>query len=125
MHILIIPGCDESESCTDGNFLLAAFNEKTNEVTMNSECMLTTFDNPYNPFVNFGEWFMFDSVEKGYNSCSRLARVANVTDDMSEVEYNREVERAIDEIILHDFMNIYKKVRKNDIKVDVNEAELI
>ena len=82
------------------------------ETKMNSECMLTTFDNPYNPFVNFSEWFMFDSVEKGYNSCSRLARVANVTDDMSEVEYNREVERAIDEIIVHDFMNIYKKVRK-------------
>ena len=88
--------------------------EKTNEATMNSECMLTTFDNPYNPFVNFSEWFMFDSVEKGYNSCSRLARVANITDDMSEVERDREIERAIDEIILYDFMNIYKKVRKDN-----------
>ena len=83
-----------------------------NETTMNSECMLTTIDNPYNPFVNFSEWFIFDSVEKGYNSCSRLARVANITDDMSDVERSREVERAIDEIILHDFMNIYKKIRK-------------
>ena len=100
-------------------------NEKTSEIINNSKCMLTTFDNPYNPFVNFSEWFMFDSVEKGYNSCSRLARVANITDDMSEVEYNREVERAIDEIILHDFMNIYKKVRKNDQKVDESDAKQV
>lgn len=98
-------------------------NEKSNETTVNSECMLTTFDNPYNPFVNFNEWFMFDSVEKGYNSCSRLARVANVTDDMSEVEYNREVERAIDEIILYDFMNIYKKVRKDDKNINETDGE--
>ena len=76
--------------------------------------MLTTFDNPYDPFTQFNEWFMFDSVEKKYNTHSLLARTANLTDDMSQVEYNREVERAIDQIILYDFMNIYKKVRKKD-----------
>ena len=31
---------------------------------MASKCMLTTFDNPYNPFDEFTSWFMFDE-EKG------------------------------------------------------------
>ena len=73
--------------------------------------MLTTFDNPFDPFEQFTDWFMFD-VEKGYNTCSYLARIARLTDDMSDQEVNDEIERAIDEIIQYDFMNIYKKVTK-------------
>ena len=73
--------------------------------------MLTTFDNPFDPFEQFTDWFMFD-VEKGYNTCSYLARIAKLTDDMSDQEANDEIERAIDEIIQYDFMNIYKKVTK-------------
>ena len=78
---------------------------------MASECMLTTFDNPFDPFEQFTSWFMFD-VEKGYNSCGYLARIAKLTDDMSEEEVDRETERAIDEIIYYDPLNIYKKVTK-------------
>ena len=74
--------------------------------------MLTTFDNPFDPFEQFTDWFMFD-VEKGYNTCSYLARIAKLTDDMSDQEVNDEIERAIDEIIQYDFMNIYKKVTKD------------
>ena len=73
--------------------------------------MLTTFDNPFDPFEQFTDWFMFD-VEKGYNTCSYLARIAKLTDDMSDQEVNDEIERAIDEIIQYDFMNIYKKATK-------------
>ena len=78
---------------------------------MENNCMLTTFDNPFDPFEQFTDWFMFD-VEKGYNTCSYLARIAKLTDDMSDQEVNDEIERAIDEIIQYDFMNIYKKVTK-------------
>ena len=78
---------------------------------MANNCMLTTFDNPFDPFEQFTDWFMFD-VEKGYNTCSYLARIAKLTDDMSDQEVNDEIERAIDEIIQYDFMNIYKKVTK-------------
>lgn len=81
-------------------------------MVMNGDCALTTFDNPFDPFTQFDSWFLFDT-EKGYYSCSRLARVAKLSDDMSEQETNDEIERAIDEIIKYDFMNVYKKVKRN------------
>ena len=36
------------------------------------EFMLSTSDNPYNPFTQFKEWYSFD-ISKGYNTCSYLA----------------------------------------------------
>ena len=73
--------------------------------------MLTTIDNPFDPFEQFDSWFLFD-VEKGYNSCSYLARIAQFTDDMTQIEQIRETERAIDEIIMTNPLGIYKKVSK-------------
>ena len=84
------------------------------------DCMLTTFDNPFNPFEQFTSWFMFD-IEKGYNSCGRLARIAQISEDMSQVEIDKEIERAIDEIIQYDFMNVYKKVTQNHIAEDTED----
>lgn len=78
---------------------------------MKKSCMLTTFDNPFDPFEQFTSWFLFDT-EKGYNSCSYLARIARTSDQFTEEENDKEVERAIDEIIKYDFRNIYKKVTK-------------
>ena len=78
---------------------------------METTCMLTTFDNPYDPFEQFTSWFLFD-VEKGYNSCSYLGRVAHTSEQLSEEENDLEIERAIDEIIKYDFMNIYRKVKR-------------
>ena len=73
------------------------------------QAMLTTFDNPFDPFDQFDSWINFD-MEKGYNSCAYLARIAFTSDSLSDAENEQEVERAIDEIIRYDFMNIYKKV---------------
>lgn len=78
---------------------------------MASKCMLTTFDNPYNPFDEFTSWFMFDE-EKGYHSCAYLGRIAKTSEHLSDEENAQEIERAIDEIIKYDFQNIYKKVKR-------------
>lgn len=77
---------------------------------MQNSCMLTTVDNPYNPFEQFASWFLFD-VEKGYNSCSYLGRIARTSEQLSEEENDLEIERAIDEIIKYDFRNVYKKIK--------------
>lgn len=73
--------------------------------------MLTTVDNPYDPIDDFMNWYMFD-VEKGYNSCSYLARIAKTSEQFTDLENEEEIERAIDEIIKYDFRNIYVKLKK-------------
>lgn len=77
-----------------------------------STCALTTNDNPFDPFDQFDSWFMFDT-DKGYHTCSYLDRIAATSDQLSDEENEAEIERAIDEIIKYDFMNIYKKVFMN------------
>lgn len=76
---------------------------------MSNEFALTTIDNPFDPFEEFTSWFLFD-VEKGYYTCSMLGNLVKLTDDMTQHEVSIETERVIDEIILHDPLNIYKKV---------------
>ena len=90
---------------------------------MGREVMLTTFDNPYDPFDEFISWWMFD-IEKGYNTCSLLARIAKYSEEFSTIEDKRETERAIDAIIDNDFLNIYKKlVRGEDEEDEETEFE--
>ena len=76
-----------------------------------TKCLLTTFDNPFDPFEQFTSWFLFD-VEKGYNSCEYLARIAKTSDQFTDKENEKEIERAIDEIIKYDFMDVYRKVKR-------------
>lgn len=78
-----------------------------------SDCRLTTFDNPYNPFTQFSEWLLFDN-EHDYYTVNKLARLCEDLDDMTEKEIEEEHERVIDEIIDNDALNIYKKVYRND-----------
>ena len=78
------------------------------------ECMLSTIDNPYNPFDNFDEWYRYD-MDKGWDSSGRLARIAQFSDDMSEEEEEIENERAIDLLIKNDFLNVFIKVRPDSI----------
>lgn len=82
-----------------------------------SQCMITTFDNPFNPFVDFDNWFRFD-CDKGYYSCAYLGRVAVTNDKMTTEEENAAIEEAIDEIISCDFLHIYKKVKSDDNVAD-------
>lgn len=81
---------------------------------MEKQFMLTTFDNPYNPFVDFKEWYMYD-CEKFHNTSSRIARIANVNNEMTEKEVLEEQNRAIDLILKYDFIGEYFKGTEQDI----------
>lgn len=86
----------------------------------NNACMLTTFDNPFNPFTHFDQWFLFDT-EKGYNTCDYLGRIAKTSDEFTDEEYETAIEEAMDEIIKFDFRNIYKKIYKDKEKQAAQE----
>ena len=74
-----------------------------------AKTMLTTIDNPFDPFFDFDRWYSFD-VEKGYHTCGYLARIAKSSDDLSDAEQEYEQEAAIDEIVELNILGIYKKV---------------
>lgn len=80
----------------------------------NKGVALTTIDNPYDPFNDFDQWYAFD-MDNGYCTCSYIDRIAQTSDQLSDIENDREMERAIDEIIKYDFQNIYKKVYNNAV----------
>jgi len=79
---------------------------------MTDEYALTTVDNPFDPFEQFDDWFLFDE-EKGYHSSAYLGRIARTSDQLSDEENRIEVKRAIDEIIKYDFRGIYRKVKRS------------
>ena len=81
---------------------------------MEKHYMLTTFDNPFNPFVDFKDWYMFD-CEKFHNTSSRLARIARISNEMTEKEINEEQNRAIDLMLKYDFNGEYFKGTEEDI----------
>lgn len=80
-----------------------------------TEYMLTTVDNPFNPFEDFDEWFAYDT-QNGYNSCSLLARISATSNEMSEYENQTELNFAIDRILDLDLTGTYKKVCKADFE---------
>ena len=71
--------------------------------------MVTTADNPYDYFTQFDQWNAFD-VGAGYNTLAYLARVASVSDELPDDLYNKEIERAVDEICYYNLTGNYKKV---------------
>lgn len=77
--------------------------------------MLTTIDNPYNPFTQFNDWFRFDT-SKGYNSSQLLARIAKTSIELSFEENDLEIEEAIDTILKEDVTGIYIAVTENSFK---------
>ena len=73
--------------------------------------MLTTVDNPFDPFDRFDDWYAFDE-RQGYHTCAYLGRIVRTSDEMSDEQVAQEINRAIDEILRYDAAGIYKKVRR-------------
>ena len=83
---------------------------------MESEYMLTTIDNPFNPFTNFDDWYAFDT-SKGYNTCAYLDRICNSSETFTEEEENQAINEAIDEIVKMNILGIYVKINANGEKL--------
>lgn len=73
--------------------------------------MLTTIDNPYDPFTQFDDWKAFDELN-GYYTCEYLARICNTYPEMTKEESDYEIQQAIDEICKLNVLGVYKKVTR-------------
>lgn len=71
--------------------------------------MLTTFDNPYNPFTQWDEWFKWD-LAAGYQTASLLARIAVVSPELSDTDQELAIQDAIEEIVRENVSGMYRKV---------------
>lgn len=76
-------------------------------------CMITTIDNPYNPFTNFDEWYEYDE-SKGYCTSGYLSRIVRTSDDLTESQQDDAVSQAIDEIIEMNPDGFYKKLEDSE-----------
>lgn len=83
--------------------------------------MLTTIDNPFNPFTQWDEWKRYDE-DKKYYTCSYLARIAKTSDDLSEADYNKAIDDAIEEIVSLNINGMYTKVYEDKNITDPGEG---
>lgn len=78
------------------------------------EHMLTTIDNPFNPFTHYNEWYAYDTAA-GYNTTSFIGRIVKTSDDLSEADQSLAIEAAIDEIVTENVLGLYRKVSRYDV----------
>ena len=71
---------------------------------MTSEMMLTTIDNPFDPFTQWNEWKRFDEDMK-YYTLSYLARIVKTSDDLSDTYNDQAIDDAINEIVSFNIPN--------------------
>jgi len=71
--------------------------------------MLTTVDNPYDPFTQYDEWSSWDE-RSGYYTPQFLARLTMTSTELSDADQSLAIEQAIDEIVKENVLGIYRKV---------------
>lgn len=85
---------------------------------MEKDSMLTTFDNPFNPFTEFDRWWKEDLL-LGHNCCGLLANESNVSDIASDEVNDKAIIEAMERIVKREPM-IYKIVYQSDFKKAAN-----
>jgi hypothetical protein len=74
-----------------------------------SDHMLSTKDNPYNPFTQWDEWYAWDTQE-GYHSLSLLGRMVRTSDELSPELQEQAYDDAVDQIVSDNFSGVHIKV---------------
>lgn len=78
---------------------------------MTEVSMLTTEDNPFDPFEQYDEWYAWD-MHAGYHTPGLLARICVFSSELSEFEQSLVIDQAMDTIVEENFSGVHKKVTK-------------
>lgn len=73
--------------------------------------MLTTTDNPFDPFDDWDSWSNYDHL-LGHNTSEFLARIAAISVELSEADFDLAIDQAIDEIVRENVSGVHKKVTR-------------
>lgn len=76
---------------------------------MDNDYMLSTEDNPFNPYTHWEQWYAFDAAA-GYHTPAYLARLVVTSYDLSEADQILAITDAIDEILEFNLTGNYIKV---------------
>lgn len=87
-----------------------------------AEFMLTTVDNPYNPFTHYDEWLAYDE-RLGYGTSQLLARVLITSDELSEADQSVAIDNAINEIVSENVSGMHIKIAAGDALVKRTRSE--
>ena len=79
---------------------------------MDNDIMLTTIDNPFNPFIDFDDWLQFDE-DKGYFTNQFLARVVTSSSELGYTQQENLIAAAIEEIVEENVNGMYRVVDRN------------
>ena len=75
--------------------------------------MLTTVDNPYDPFTNFDEWNAYD-MRAGYHTMAFLARIVVTSPDLSDADQDLAIELAVQEIAKENVSGVHRMIKAGD-----------
>ena len=75
--------------------------------------MLSTTDNPFDPFEDYISWHLYDE-RLDHNCASLLAMYADISDDMTDEEVSEAINSAIDTIVATDETGLFIKVQPKD-----------
>lgn len=79
---------------------------------MDEDYMLTTIDNPYDPFTEFESWLAYDE-QNGYFTNGLIARLTLDSNELTEKENELALDHAVEDI-LNLFPGLYIRVTRKE-----------
>jgi hypothetical protein len=76
-----------------------------------SDHLLSTSDNPFNPWTQWDEWLAHDMREQ-HHTLPYLARIIVSSDELSEADQDLAYDNAVSEILEENINGLYIKVAK-------------
>ncbi len=82
---------------------------------------ITTYDNPWNPFLNWDEWYAFDEGQ-AYCTCGFLARLASLSMGDLDEEEDVDIEELINQIVRISPNAVYRKVKPDHYQSKIKKV---
>lgn len=86
--------------------------------------MLTTTNNPWNPYTQFDEWFAFD-LNFGHNCLAQMMRRIEIPDNLTEEEQDFILDETCRDIAKDNFFGDFRLINKDGDFVSPTTLEII